>query len=77
MNFEEKLKTIEAIVTEMESDSITLDSSMELYEKGRRLLQECQDYLAQARGKIQVLRDGQLHPYAPETTTTAQEERHE
>ncbi|PWG01589.1 exodeoxyribonuclease VII small subunit [Sphingosinicella humi] len=62
MSFEAALKRLEEIVRKLESGEAPLDESIELYEEGERLKQQCEARLkaAQARiEKIQIGRDGQ------------------
>ena len=41
--FEEKLKELETIVSELESGNIDLDSSIEKYTNAMKLVKECDD----------------------------------
>lgn len=62
LSFEAALKRLEEIVRKLESGEAPLDESIELYEEGERLKQQCEARLkaAQARiEKIQIGRDGQ------------------
>jgi exodeoxyribonuclease VII small subunit len=53
--FEDALKKLEAIVEAMESQDLPLESLLSKYEEGTRLAQICQEKLAEAELKIQVL----------------------
>lgn len=57
LSYEEALKRLEAIVEEMESDDLPLESLIARYEEGMRLRKLCLDKLAEAEGKIQVLEE--------------------
>lgn len=62
LSFEAALKRLEEIVRKLESGEAPLNESIELYEEGERLKQQCEARLkaAQARiEKIQIGRDGQ------------------
>ena len=62
LSFEAALKRLEEIVRTLEGGEASLDASIELYEEGERLKQQCEARLqaAQARiEKIQLGRDGQ------------------
>lgn len=53
--FEEALKKLEAIVEEMESDELPLETLLSRYEQGNRLAKVCQAKLAEAEVRIQKL----------------------
>ena len=53
--FEEALKHLEAIVEEMESEELPLETLIQRYEEGVKLVQVCQAKLAEAELKIQKL----------------------
>jgi exodeoxyribonuclease VII small subunit len=53
--FEEALKKLEAIVAEMESGELPLETLLARYEEGTKLAQICQAKLAEAELKIQQL----------------------
>ncbi len=55
VNFEESLANLEAIVTAMEDGNLSLEASLEAFEKGIRLTRECQGALLAAEQKVQVL----------------------
>jgi exodeoxyribonuclease VII small subunit len=61
--FEDALKKLEAIVTEMESADLPLETLLSRYEEGVKLARACQSKLADAELKIQRLEkaaDGEL-----------------
>lgn len=61
LSFEAALKRLEEIVRRLESGEASLDESIDLYNEGERLKQQCEARLqaAQARiEKIQFARDG-------------------
>ena len=68
LSFEAALKRLEEIVRRLESGEAPLDESIDLYNEGERLKQQCEARLqaAQARiEKIQFDRDGNPSGTAP------------
>jgi exodeoxyribonuclease VII small subunit len=64
-NFEESLKQLESIVSQLERGDLPLEESIRLFEDGIRLSAVCKQELDNAEGKVQVLlkqRDGTLQP---------------
>ncbi len=55
MDFEKKLKSLEDIVAKMESGELSLDKSLEMFEKGVQLSKECSSQLSEAEQKVQKL----------------------
>ncbi len=53
--FEEQLKELEQIVTRLEQGDVSLEESLELFEKGVRLARACQTALQEAEQKVQIL----------------------
>jgi exodeoxyribonuclease VII small subunit len=54
-NFEESLKELESIVTQLESGELTLEKSLEQFEVGTKLYKNCKDQLSVAEKKIALL----------------------
>lgn len=54
-DFEAALEELEALVTRMESGDLTLDESLQAFERGVKLARQCQSELKQAEQRIQVL----------------------
>lgn len=54
-HFEEDMKNLESIVDQMNKGSLSLESSMELFEKGLKISKKCSDQLVQARQKVQKI----------------------
>lgn len=52
MKFEEKIKTLEKIINELENDDINLDDSIEKYTKAMKLVKECDEELKNIEEKI-------------------------
>lgn len=54
-SFEEALEKLEGIVEELANEEITLEKSVELYEKGLELSRICSETLEQASLKIEKI----------------------
>jgi exodeoxyribonuclease VII small subunit len=62
-NFEDSLKRLEIIVTQLEDGDLALEESLKLFEEGVGLSAVCKQELDAAEGKVQMLvkqRDGSL-----------------
>ena len=60
MNFEEAMKKLEKIVTELESGNFNLDESVLKFEEGIKLSKQCSDLLENAEKRITILlKDGE------------------
>ncbi len=55
LSFEENLSQLEKIVEQMEKGNVTLEESLELFEKGIKLTHECQKSLDKAETKVRTL----------------------
>ena len=55
MPFEEALKRLEDIVTQLESGQAPLESSIEMYETGNRLRAHCDALLKNAEARIEKI----------------------
>ena len=71
-DFEFALSRLETIVGKLESANLSLDDAMKLFEEGVQLSRDCQKYLEQAEGKVEILlkkAGGELaaEPFEPET----------
>ncbi len=56
-NFEAALADLEAIVTQMESNQLPLEQSLDAYKRGAELLRFCQQTLQDAEQKVRLLND--------------------
>lgn len=54
-DFENSLARLEEIVGKLENANLSLDEAMKLFEEGVQLSRECQKYLEQAEGKVEIL----------------------
>jgi len=61
-NFEESMKKLENIVTELENGNLNLDESVKKFEEGMKIAKQCNIILEDAEKKITILleRDGEL-----------------
>ncbi|OGX51514.1 MAG: exodeoxyribonuclease VII small subunit [Omnitrophica WOR_2 bacterium RIFCSPLOWO2_12_FULL_46_30] len=70
VRFEEALKKLEKIVSDLEAGKLSLDESLKKYEEGVRLVAACSKLLEQAQKKVEVLtkKEGtfQLKPFEEE-----------
>ncbi|MDP5073871.1 MAG: exodeoxyribonuclease VII small subunit, partial [OM182 bacterium] len=56
-NFERSIEQLETLVAAMEDGELSLEDSLEAFEKGIKLTRECQSALRQAEQKVLVLMD--------------------
>lgn len=54
-SFEESLKELEQIVTQLEEGDLALEESLKLFENGVRLSRECRERLTAAERRIEIL----------------------
>ena len=61
-NFEESMKKLETIVTELENGNLNLDESVKKFEEGMKVAKQCNTILEDAEKKITILleKDGEL-----------------
>ncbi len=55
VNFEEAMKKLEEIATELEKNDLDLDSSVSKFEEGMKLSKQCSQMLEEAEKRISVL----------------------
>ena len=55
LKFEDGLKRLEAIVAKLESGNLPLDDSLKLFEEGVKLVRFCNERLAEAQQKVELL----------------------
>jgi exodeoxyribonuclease VII small subunit len=71
-DFESALAELEALVEKMEQGELSLDESLQQFERGVQLTRSCQQALKDAEQKVQVLleKDGQasLEPFEDDAT---------
>ena len=64
-SFEESMTELEKIAKELESDDLTLDESIEKFEKGMKLSKKCKETLDNAEKKITILINDEEKDFAP------------
>jgi exodeoxyribonuclease VII small subunit len=61
LSFEEALAELEKIVAQLESGDLTLEASLDLFEKGQKLAQQCDVQLETAVLRVeQLTSDGEI-----------------
>lgn len=62
MNFEESMKKLEIIVTELENGNLNLDESVKKFEEGMKIAKQCNNILEETEKKITILleKDGKF-----------------
>jgi exodeoxyribonuclease VII small subunit len=55
LTFEEALKELEKIVTDVDAGKIGLEESMSQYESGMKLIKYCRSILEQAEKRIEII----------------------
>lgn len=58
--FEEELNELKKIVDTLENEELALDQSMELFEKGITLYNNCNRIIKDAENKIEILNESTL-----------------
>jgi exodeoxyribonuclease VII small subunit len=56
-NFEQAVAELEAIVAQLESGQLPLETSLAAYKRGAELLQLCQQSLSNAEQQVRILND--------------------
>ena len=56
MNFEEGNKRLQEIAKKLESGNLSIEESVKLFEEGVEIAKECNEILANAKGKITILK---------------------
>lgn len=66
-SFEEALNELESLVETMEQGDLTLEESLKAFERGVELTRSCQQALANAEQKVEILSantlDAKLEPF--------------
>jgi len=66
LTFDSGLDQLEAIVQKLESESLCLEEAIQCYEDGVKLSETLQRQLAEAKRKVDVLRQGSGGEYTAE-----------
>ncbi len=66
--FEDKIKELEQIINDLESDNIDLDDSIDKYTKAMKLVKECDEKLKNAEEQVSkiVSENGELKDFKEE-----------
>ena len=65
-NFEDNMKKLEEIATELEKGDLDLDTSVAKFEEGMKISKECSEMLEKAEKKITMLIKGENGELAEE-----------
>lgn len=72
-NFEKALQELEELVKKMETGNLSLEESLQYFERGVALTRNCQQALTEAEQKVQILlkQNGkeELQDFSPEDST--------
>lgn len=61
LSFEDALRDLQNIVTQLEDGDLALEDALALYERGQRLAKTCQSYLEKAHLRVETLtEDGEI-----------------
>ena len=66
LTFEERLQRLQEIVAGLESGTLPLEDSVNLYKEGLALSKACREQLEKARNDVRLLTDGEFKPFDPE-----------
>jgi len=55
LTFEQALNQVEAYARNLESGELSLEASLECYEKGKALIERCRKQLEEAKNKLEEL----------------------
>lgn len=64
-SFEQSMQELEQIVAAMESSDLPLERALEHYERGIRLIQQCENTLEHAEHTVRMLEADRLKPVTP------------
>lgn len=67
ISFEKSLTQLQTIVTQLEKGELSLEESLQQFEKGISLARECQDLLNKAEQKIEILSAAKTTPESDST----------
>lgn len=66
LSFEAAYAELETIITQLESGELSLDDSVTLFERGRKLSEHCQSLLDKAELRVnQLTEGGDVEPLEP------------
>ncbi|MDF1796443.1 MAG: exodeoxyribonuclease VII small subunit [Coxiellaceae bacterium] len=62
-NLEKDLEALENLIEQMECGDISLDQSLKHFEKGVKLVKQCQQALSETEQKVKILIDNHLQDF--------------
>ena len=62
LNFEQSMEKLEELISELEQGTLSLEDSIKASEQAAKLIIDCEKYLNQCQGKLEILKkeDGLL-----------------
>src|SRR4030042_149906 len=66
MNFEESLARLEEITEKLESQDISLEDSLKMFEEGIRLSKFCEKKLTEAEQKMEIIKSEEIEEFSNE-----------
>jgi exodeoxyribonuclease VII small subunit len=66
-SFEAAISELESLVQSLEGGQLSLEDALANYQRGAELIRYCQQTLGAAEQKIQVLEDGLLQDFTPQS----------
>ena len=66
MNFEESLVRLEEITAKLESNDLSLDESLKIFEEGIKLSRFCEKKLTDAEQKLEILKSLEIEEFIDE-----------
>ncbi|MDF1654352.1 MAG: exodeoxyribonuclease VII small subunit [Coxiellaceae bacterium] len=67
-NLEKDLAALETLIEQMECGDISLDQSLKHFEKGVKLVKQCQQALTDTEQKVKILIDNHLQDFDDDAT---------
>ncbi|MDE2423004.1 MAG: exodeoxyribonuclease VII small subunit [Betaproteobacteria bacterium] len=63
LTYEEAVKELESLLSQLESGQLPLEQAIETYRRGAELIRFCQEQLKDAEQKIHILTNGELKDF--------------
>ncbi len=74
LNFEQSIDQLTEIVSRIEQGQISLEDSLQQYERGMKLIRHCRDILAKAEKRIEKISEADLDEGDDKNSDTAVDE---
>ncbi len=74
LNFEQSIDQLTEIVSRIEQGQISLEDSLQQYERGMKLIRHCRDILAKAEKRIEKISEADLDEGEGKNSDTAVDE---